>query len=110
MKSNSHSENLALAIAHLESRQHNEWLEIKNQISVIKENLKPLNVLKTVIEEVKDNIVNITGSRNNLLKIGVGLGANYLIHKLAINKSQNKFKNFMGSLLLSTVSKLVDRI
>jgi len=106
MKTNSHSENLALNIALLESRQQNEWLDIKDHITIIKENLRPLNVLKTVINEVKDTI----GSNNNLLKIALGFGIDYIVHKIVVKKTENKFRNFVGALFSSAAIKFADRL
>jgi hypothetical protein len=98
MKTNSHSENLALTIALLESRQQDEWLDIKDHVTIIKENLKPINLFKTVVGEIKDTI-----GTNNLLKIALGLSTEYIIQKIVVKKTENKFLSFFINQLLSLV-------
>jgi len=114
MKTNSHSENLALRIEFLESRQHLEWLEIKDHVTTIKENLKPLNILKNVVGGIKDTIgvgANSNNSNNgSLLKTAFGLGVEFLIHKIVVKKSQSKFRSFIGLLLSLAVPKILDRL
>lgn len=105
MKTNSNSQNLNLAISHLENRKHEEWMEIKDQINKLQDNLKPLTIVKTVIDEFKDAL----GAKNNILKTLFSFGVGYLSSKVVVGKTQSKFKNFLGSLLMLSVSKFVNK-
>lgn len=104
MKSNSHSENLSQSIALLTIRKHEEWVGIKYELNVLKEQLKPINLIKNAVGEVKENI----GEKNDILKTLFSVGVGFLSSKIIVGKSNSKFKKFLSSLVLMGVTKFID--
>lgn len=105
MKNNSHSENLNQSISDLTNRKHQEWGLIKYEINELKEQLKPINLIKSAVGEVKENL-NIN---NDALKTIFSLGVGYLSSKVIVGKSNSKFKKFVSSLVLMGVTKFMDK-
>lgn len=105
MKTNSHSENLNESIALLTTQKREEWDNIKNELNVFKEHLKPMNLIKSAVGEVKENI----GEKNDILKSIFSFGVGYLSSKIIVGKSDSKFKKFLSSLVLTGVTKFIDK-
>lgn len=105
MKTNSHSENLDHSIALLTARKREEWQGIKNELDVFKEQLKPINLIKSAVGEVKENL----GEKNDVLKSVFSVGVGFLTSKLIVGKSNSKFKKFLSSLVLMGVTKFIDK-
>lgn len=105
MKNNSHSEDLNQSIALLTNRKHQEWEAIKYEISEFKEQLKPINLIKSAVGEVKENL----GDNNEILKTIFSVGVGYLSSKIIVGNSNSKFKKFVSSLVLMGVTKFIDK-
>ena len=105
MKTNSHSENIKQSIALLTIRKQQEWEAIKDEISEFKEQLKPINLIKSAVGEVKENL----GDKNDILKTAFSVGVGYLTSKLIVGKSDSKIKKFISSLVLMGVTKFIDK-
>ena len=105
MKNNSHSENLNQSIAELTNRKRQEWDLIKYEINELKEQLKPINLIKSAVGEVKENL----GANNDILKTIFSVGVGYLSSKIIVGKSDSTFKKFVSSLVLMGVTKFIDK-
>lgn len=105
MKTNSHSEDLKMSIELLNNRKHQEWQAIKDEINDFKDHLKPLNLIKSAVEEVKDNL----GDKNDIIKTAFSLGLGFLTSKIIVGKSDSKIKKFISSLVLMGVTKFIDK-
>ena len=105
MKTNSHSENLNQSIALLTLQKREEWQGIKNEVTAIKEQLNPINLIKNAVGEVKHNL----GENNEILKSIFSFGVGYLSSKISVGKSDSKFIKLVSSLVLMGVTKFIDK-
>lgn len=98
-------ETLNQRIQLLENRQDEEWCAIKDEIDDIKENLKPLNIIRNTIEEINETV----GFKGNIAQSAISIGIGYLAKKIVIGKTDSAFKNIFGTLLQLVVTKLVSK-
>ncbi|WP_269236376.1 hypothetical protein [Flavobacterium flavigenum] len=87
----------------LEEQQDREWCDIKDEIDEIKENLKPLNLIRNTVQEVNEAV----GFKSDLAQSAISIGIGYLAKKLVIGKTDSTFKNILGSILQLAVTTLV---
>ncbi|WP_394773237.1 hypothetical protein [Flavobacterium sp.] len=92
-------------IKQLEIRQDNEWCAIKDEIDDIKENLKPLNLIRNTVEEINETV----GFKSNLAQSALSIGIGYLAKRFIVGKSTSIFKGIAGSLLQLVVTNLVSK-
>lgn len=92
-------------IKFLEAQQDREWCEIKDEIEEIKENLKPLNLIRNTFEEVNEAV----GFKSDLAQSAISIGIGYLAKKLVIGKTDSIFKNILGSVLQLAVTTLISK-
>jgi L-lactate permease len=86
----------------LEEQQDREWCEIKDEIEEIKENLKPLNLIRNTVEEINKTI----GFKSSIAQSAISIGIGYLAKKLVVGKTDSTFKNILGSILQLAVTTL----
>jgi hypothetical protein len=89
----------------LETQQDREWCDIKDEIDEIKENLKPLNLIRNTFEEVNEAV----GFKSDLAQSAISIGIGYLAKKLVIGKTDSTFKNILGSVLQLAVTTLISK-
>jgi hypothetical protein len=84
---------LDIAIRRLESRRllQEESLKVKSHELLI--SLKPSNILKHTLSEVRES----TPLQHNLFKVALGLGAGYLSRKMVVGKSAGLLKKALGT-------------
>lgn len=92
-------------IEKLEIRQDAEWCAIKDEIDEIKDNLKPLNLIRNTVEEINETV----GFKSNLAQSVLSIGIGYLAKRFVVGKSDSTFKNIFGSLLQLVVTNLVSK-
>ena len=92
-------------IKETKARQDLEWIAIKDEITELKENLKPLNIIRNTVEEVNETV----GLKSNLAQSAVSIGIGYLAKKFIVGKSDSTMKNIFGSLLQLAVTNLVSK-
>jgi len=92
-------------IKFLEAQQDREWCEIKDEIDDIKENLKPLNLIRNTVQEVNEAV----GFKSDLAQSAISIGIGYLAKKLVIGKTHSTFKNIIGSILQLAVTTLISK-
>jgi hypothetical protein len=91
------------AIFEMERRKKEQGRTIKDKFYVIKENLKPANIIRNTFDEVATS----PRLRLNLLGAVVGLGAAYFSRKLVVGKSVSIFRKILGSALQLGISAAV---
>jgi hypothetical protein len=91
------------AIFELEIKKTEQGRTIKEKFYIIKENLKPANIIRNTFDEVATS----PRLRLNLLGAVVGLGAAYFSRKLVVGRSVNVFRNILGSVLQLGISAVV---
>ncbi|MBS7230764.1 hypothetical protein KHA90_06990 [Flavobacterium psychroterrae] len=92
-------------IKQLELRQDAEWCSIKDEIEDIKENLKPLNLIRNTVEEINETV----GFKSNIAQSAISIGIGYLAKRFIVGKSTSMFKGIAGSLLQLVVTNLVSK-
>lgn len=89
----------------LENRQTEEWCSIKDEIEDIKQNLKPLNLIRNTVEEINETV----GFKSHLAQSAMSIGIGYLAKRFVVGKSDNMFKGILGSVLQLVVTNLVSQ-
>ncbi|PTS91947.1 hypothetical protein DBR27_20245 [Flavobacterium sp. HMWF030] len=89
----------------LEDRQDTEWCAIKDEIDEIKDNLKPLNLIRNTVEEINETV----GFKSHIAQSAISIGIGYLAKRFVVGKSDSKVKNIFGSLLQLVVTNLVSK-
>jgi hypothetical protein len=103
------SEDLALAIAELELKAAAQKRQIKETFSIVSENLKPANLVRSGVRSV------FSGNHKEELKnILIGVGTGFLSRKLLLGKPHGFVGRTLGKALqwgmAGFVSKNADRI
>lgn len=94
---------LATAIKRLERRKAILEEDLKDRFHELAQDLKPKNILKNTIQEVRES----TDLKNNLLKVALGLGAGYFSRKLLVNKSAGFVKKALGTVLQYGITNFI---
>lgn len=89
----------------LENRQDEEWCAIKDEIEDIKQNLKPLNLIRNTVEEINETV----GFKSHLAQSAMSIGIGYLAKRFIVGKSDSMFKGILGSVLQLVVTNLVSK-
>ncbi|WP_264529452.1 hypothetical protein [Flavobacterium sp. N502540] len=89
----------------LETQQNAEWCAIKDEIDDIKEHLKPLNLIRSTVEEINETV----GFKSDLAQSAISIGIGYLAKRFVVGKSTSTFKNIFGSLLQLFVTNVVSK-
>lgn len=91
------------AIRLLEIKQVYEVYLLKEQLKTTAENLKPANLIKSVIRE----FTSTPSIKENLLGTTLSIAAGYLSKKVIIGSTHNPLKQILGSLLQIVVTRTV---
>lgn len=91
-------------IQSLKMKQAMELDLLKQRIQLTSESIKPLNLLKSTLHEIKGN----QAVKVNLIDTALVLGTNYLLKKIAPNKPMNKLTRFLVSFLEFSVMKYAE--
>lgn len=96
---------LNAAILHLENKQAQEGVLLKEQFNITYESLKPINLVRNTFKE----IVSAPDLKEDLLKTSIGLASGYFSKKIAIGSTNNPFKQILGSFLQMGVTNVVSK-
>ena len=94
---------LSTAIKRLERKKILMEEDLRDHMHLILESLKPVNLLKTTLNEVQES----TPLKHNLLKIAIGLGAGYFSKKMIIGKSAGFVKKALGTALQYGITNFI---
>ncbi|MTH14154.1 hypothetical protein [Flavobacterium sp. LC2016-01] len=89
----------------LENRQDTEWCSIKDEIEDIKENLKPLNLIRNTVEEINETV----GFKSHIAQSAISIGIGYLAKRFIVGKGDSMFKGILGSIVQLVVTNLVSK-
>lgn len=92
-------------IQELEVRQDNEWCAIKDHIDDLKENLKPINLIRNTVEEINETV----GFKSHIAQSAISIGIGYLAKRFIVGKSDSMFKGVLGSIVQLIVTNLVSK-
>jgi hypothetical protein len=98
------SDNLKLAIATLKAKQKEDLDSIKDHFEEIYESLKPINLIKSTFNEVKESPDLLRG----MVGSAIGTGVGFLMRKLFFKPSKNPIRNLAANAVQSIVSKFVN--
>ncbi|MHC0440834.1 hypothetical protein [Flavobacterium sp. 3-210] len=92
-------------IKFLEDRQDAEWCSIKDEIDDIKDNLKPINLIRNTVEEINETV----GFKSHIAQSAISIGIGYLAKRFIVGKGDSMFKGILGSLVQLVVTNLVSK-
>lgn len=87
----------------LKIKQSRELNALYNQFGIVKESLKPINIIKNTFSEAG----NSTDFKKGLLNNVIGLATGYLSGKLLLSTTHNPIKKLLGGILQFTIGKFV---
>lgn len=99
------SKELKDAILHLELEQKEKWVNLKDNLGVAFDALKPINLIKSTYRE----FLSTPHVAENIIGSTIGLTTGLITKKLIIKKSGNVFRNFAGGLAQMVISNFVTR-
>ena len=94
---------LKARILNLEIQRDQEKEELKAEFGELMEALKPVNLIRSTLRDVKD----APDIRNHVMDSLVGMAAGWLSKKVVIGSTHNPLKRVLGSVLQMGVSKVV---
>lgn len=92
-------------IEELEIRQDTEWGAIKDEINEIKDNLKPINLIRNTVEEINETV----GFKSHIAQSAISIGIGYLAKRFIVGKGDSMFKGVLGSIVQLIVTNLVSK-
>jgi len=98
-------EELKKAILLLEIKQANEAVQLKEQLLVTYESLKPINLIKKIFTDITSS----PDLKKDLLGTTLSLAAGYLSKKAAVGSTHNPIKQLLGTLLQLGVTNIVSK-
>jgi hypothetical protein len=96
-------EKLCEMIGKLEVQQEKHGRELKDQLLISYESLKPLNLLKSSIKDLSDSVELKNGMVDSIISILSG----YLTQRIIIRTSKNPIKRIMASFIQMGATSLV---
>ena len=96
---------IEIAIKRLEQRRVLQEIDLNDSVHTILENLKPANIIKSTLEEVRES----TPLKHNLMKVALGLGVGYLSNRLLVGKSAGIVKKALGTALQFGVTYFISK-
>lgn len=90
-------------ITQLEIEQMNEMVLLKAQFKAIRESIKPINLIKNVIRNIKET----PNLKSNLLNTMLSYATGYLAKKIVVGSTHNPIKQILGMMLQTGVTNAV---
>ena len=97
------SADLKAAILELEDKRDREKKQLVKNLNELNESLKPINLIKSTIQKVKEG----PGVGPTLVKATVGVGMTMLSKKFLFGKSPGIFRKIIGSAIQMGLAGLV---
>ena len=91
------------AIIDLEFKKKRQASIIKEQFDIMKENLKPANIIRNTIDEVRSSSM----LRSNIFGALLGIGAGYFSNRLVAGTTGKPFRRILGNVLQLGITALV---
>ncbi|TDE02656.1 hypothetical protein [Flavobacterium hiemivividum] len=97
------TETLAQMISLLEHKKAVELQALRQQYNVVYESVKPLNIVKSAL----DNVISSPDLKHNILNTVVGLASGFISKKLLVGSTKNPLKTILGTVLQFAVTNFV---
>lgn len=94
---------LKIAIQLLESEQAQKGQELKAQLHIVYESLKPVNLVKNALRDITSSPYLI----DNILSTTLGIASGFLTNKIFIGRSGSIVRNLLGTVLQFGVTNAV---
>ena len=94
---------LQARIIELQNQRIEEGLVLKNELSIIVENVNPIEILTNGLKK----IINSPEVKHELFALTLGMSAGYIAKKIVIGQSESIFQRIAGNVLGMVVSKNV---
>lgn len=104
-KHRNQNEKLDRAIAKLELQRDLKFVELKQQLSLTYESVKPINILNQSLVDFKES----TEVKSNLLQSVLSIAGGYISKKLLVGKSHSTFKKIMGYVVQYGVTNFISK-
>ncbi len=105
MKTINQKKQLAIKIALLRNKQATDFLILKDQYHSTIDSFKPINLLKSSVEDVLTS----PGLKISLISGAIGFGTNYLANNVLITNSKNPVKRILSNILKFAVKNFTER-
>ena len=99
------NDELDIAIDKLERQRHLKFIELKQQLNLTYQSVKPINILNQTLTDFKES----KQVKSNLLQSVVSLGGGYLSKKLLIGNTHSTFKKILGYVLQYGVTNFISK-
>jgi hypothetical protein len=96
---------LKAAIEELKARRESDLQNLKDEMEIVGEKLKPGNLLKTVFHDVMD----LPDLKTNVLNSAIGLVTGIFAKKIVIGKTINPIKKLLGFALETFVATKITK-
>jgi hypothetical protein len=93
------------AIRLLETEQTTEGLQLKDELMIAYESLRPANLIASTLKE----LTVMPDLKGDLLNVGLGLASGYLSKKVTVGNTSNPIKQLLGTFLQMGVASLVTK-
>ncbi len=103
MQNITNSTGLKEAIAQLENKQAVQGQMLKEQFDLVRESLRPFNLIKNTLSEV----VTSPDLIKNIFSAVIGLTAGYFSTKMLVGPAQNSFKKLLGVVLQTGILMVI---
>ncbi len=100
MKKKSPNDSLDEAIALLEIKRCQELIQLKEQVQVVHESLKPINIIKNSFKAVMTS----PDLKDSIGKTAIGVASGLLVKNILFRKSHNPLKMVAGIVLQTVAS------
>ena len=94
---------LKSAIQLLESEQAQKGQQLKAQLYIVYESLKPVNLVKNALQDISSSPFLI----DNILSTGLGIASGFLTNKIFIGRSGSIIRKLLGTILQFGVTNTV---
>jgi hypothetical protein len=105
MRSITTSADLKMAIQQLEVQQANELILLKEEFNKTKEDLKPVNIIKSAFKEA----VAVPDLKTDIINAAIGLTTGIFAKKIIIGKTLNPLSKLLGVVLEVFVASKVTK-
>lgn len=105
MKKVDETEKLNAAIALLEEIKKEEQAQLKVQFNIVAENFKPLNLVKSAI----DDIIHQPNLKEDGLDTFVAVITGYFSKKIFVGSTHNPFKQIFGSFMQMGITNVISK-
>lgn len=93
----------------LENKQKTLARELKTQLDVTYQELKPSKLITNILKGTFNNIKNEPNIKSNIIELLLSLGGGYLSKKVLVGKSNSTLKTLFGYAVQFLTTKLISK-